>query len=335
VTRIFPVDDPSRVAEIRRAATAIAREEGLHETLVGHVALVATEVCTNLLKHATNGEVFLSALSDRSEPGIEILAVDRGPGMTDVARCLADGYSSAKTSGTGLGAIARLSQEFDIYSEQGRGTVLVARIHGPKVARTRIGAVLKPITGEEVCGDAWAFSKRQDGLNLIVADGLGHGPLAARASAEAIAAFRRSGEMAPTAVLQEVHRALRGTRGAAVAVASVDQAGSKVRYAGIGNIGGVLAGVGKPLLMISHNGTAGYHSPRLQEFSYPLPEEALIVLHSDGLHTSWNLDGYPGLRRCDPSLIAGVLYRDFTRHRDSTSNRDDVCVVVAKTGGAS
>lgn len=329
MTRSFPISDASRVAEVRRASAAIAREEGLDETLSGNAAIVATEICTNLLKHAKQGEVFLSPLSERGPAGIEIMAVDRGPGMADVERCLADGYSSEQTPGTGLGAIMRQSQEFDIHSETGKGTVLVARVRRPGAFTTSIGAVLKPMSGEDVCGDAWAWRAQAGGeLALIVADGLGHGLLAARASAEAILAFRRAADISPAAILQQVHGALRQTRGAAVAIACVNSAAATVRYAGIGNISGVLAGGNKPVMMVSHNGTAGYHSPRVQEFSYSFPVDGLLIMHSDGLHTSWNLDHYPGLRRRDPSIIAGVLYREATR------NRDDACVVVARIQAA-
>lgn len=328
MTRIFPIEDPSRVAEVRRAAAAIAQEEGLDEAVAGRAAIVASEICTNLLKHAQNGEVFLSTLSDHSGPGIEILAIDRGPGMTDVARCLADGYTSGKTPGTGLGAIRRQSQHFDIYSEPGRGTVLVARVQGPLASAIKVGAVAKPVAGEEVSGDAWSWREREGEMAVIVADGLGHGVLAARASAEAISIFGRTLDWSPTAVLQRVHGALRGTRGAAVAVAHFDRASGMVRYAGIGNIVGALIGAGKPVMMISHNGTAGYYSPRFQEFSYTLPPNGLIIMHSDGLHTNWNLDHHPGLRGSDPSIIAGVLYREEAR------KRDDACVVVVRSGGA-
>lgn len=326
MTLFLPLDDPSRVAEVRRAAERIAHEEDLDGQATPKVSLVITEICTNLIKHAAGGEVFLSPLSARSGPGIEILAVDRGPGMSDLNRFFADGYSSTDTAGTGLGAITRLSTEFDICSQPGKGTVLVARIQPSQASATTVGAVLKPMRGEEVSGDAWALARPGDGLALIVADGLGHGVMAAQASAEAIAAFRTSEDYTPASVLAKVHARTRPTRGAAVAAAYVDARKAKVRYAGIGNISGVLIGGSKPVLMISHNGTAGYHSPRLQEFEYPLPSPALIIMHSDGLHTSWNLDEYPGLRRRDPSVIAGVLYRDAAR------NRDDVCVTVAKIG---
>lgn len=325
----YPVENQSRIAEVRRASDRIAHEEGLEENLRANVSLIATEICTNLLKHAQGGEVFVSGLSDRSGAGVEILAVDRGPGMSDIAKCLTDGYSSTNTSGTGLGAIARRSDEFDAYSELGKGTVLVARIHSKRPSSpTTVGAVLKPIQGEDVSGDAWAFAKENDGICLIVADGLGHGLMAARASAEVISAFRRTKVQSPTELLQRIHASARGTRGSAVAVACVSHSSSTVNYAGIGNISGVLIGGPKPVLMISHNGTAGHHFPRLQAFSYVLPEQALIIMHSDGLQTSWTLDNYAGLRRRDPSLIAAVLYRDAAR------SRDDMCVAVARIDSA-
>lgn len=321
----YPIENHSRIAEVRRAADRIAREEGLGEHERANISLVTTEICTNLLKHAHGGEVFLSALSDRSEAGVEILSIDRGPGIVDMAKCLTDGYSSTNTSGTGLGAITRRSDEFDAYSELGKGTVLVARIHAkPLSSPTTVGTVLKPIHGEEVSGDAWAISENEDGISLIVADGLGHGVMAARASAEVVSAFRRCNVQSPIAILQAVHAAARGTRGSAVAVACISKVSSAVRYAGIGNITGVLIGGAKPVVMVSHNGTAGHHSPRLQEFSYPLPEQALMVMHSDGLQTSWNVDNYAGLRRHDPSLIAAVLYRD------AAHTRDDMCVAVLR-----
>jgi anti-sigma regulatory factor (Ser/Thr protein kinase) len=329
MSSIIPIDDLSRVAEARRAALTIAREEGLSETLAGNAALVSTEVCTNLLKHARQGEVFLSRLSDRTGPGVEILAIDRGPGIKDLAGCLVDGYSTAQTSGTGLGAISRLSQEFDIYTEVDKGTVLVSRIGGSAEAVTTVGAVIKPITGEDVSGDAWAFSEHDGTLVLVVADGLGHGIDACRAASEAISAFRLATDLSPVSVLEQIHGALRNTRGAAVAVANINTVDRNIQYAGIGNICGVIAQTGKSEFMVSHSGTAGYQMPRVQEFSYSVPEGAVVIMHSDGLATNWKLDAYPGLRRFHPSVIAGVLYRDATR------NRDDVCVVVAKLRGDS
>ena len=71
--------------------------------------------------------------------------------------------------------------------------------------------------------------------------------------------------------------------------------------------------------MISHNGTLGHIAKRMQAFDYPIAGPPVVVLHSDGLGTSWQLEKYPGLTACDPALIAGVLYRDFNRGRDDVT----------------
>lgn len=297
----------------------------MDETMCGKVALVATELCTNLLKHASGGEVFLSEMTGSEAQGIELIAVDRGPGMADVSACVADGYSTSQTAGTGLGAVARLSQVFDIYSRPALGTVVVAQIGGGAgIRHFDVGGIVKPMRGEDVSGDAWA-SREQDGrLTVVVADGLGHGIMAARASAEAVAAFRGARDLGPKAVLEIVHGALRSTRGAAVAVLRLDSADGAIQFAGLGNIGAVLYGAEKPRSMISHSGTAGYGTPKIQEFAYQLPLGAMAVLHSDGLTTSWTLDDFPQLREHSPSVTAATLYRQASR------NRDDTCVVVIK-----
>ena len=273
----------------------MANEEGLDETKVSNISLVATEICTNLLKHAQGGEVFLSRLSGRDAPGVEVLAIDRGPGMTDVAQCLTDGYSSANTPGTGLGAIARLSQEFDVYSEFHKGTVLMAQVGRKSKVGTKVGAVVKPIAGEDVAGDAWAFCEDEHGMTLMVADGLGHGLMAARASAEAVWPFDAVVNLPRLRPWREF-MAHFGAPGGQRWVRTWNVR-ALLRYAGIGNIAGVIVKPGKPAVMVSHNGTAGFHAPRFQEFAYHLPTEALIIMHSDGLATNWNTGKLSGTSR--------------------------------------
>jgi len=318
------MDDPSRVAEARRLAFTIAREEGLDQAGISSAELVATEMATNLLKHAKNGEIHIARLSTQGSQGVDFLSIDKGPGIVSIEECLRDGYSGTGTSGTGLGAIRRISRTFDAYSEMGKGSVMLARISPPAEAGMTVGWAGRPISGEDVSGDSWALRQEGETSLFIVADGLGHGIQAAEASAEAISAFRTSSDTNPSQLVQRVHRALRGTRGAAVAVASLDRNKRVVRYAGIGNIAGYVVSPAKTQFMISHNGTAGHEATHFQEFLYPFPEASLLIMHSDGLSTSWNLGAYPGLQMRHPGVIAGILYRDASR------SRDDVCVVVAK-----
>ena len=95
-------------------------------------------------------------------------------------------------------------------------------------------------------------------------------------------------------------------------------------FAGVGNIGASIVNNGSVRHAVSHNGTLGHQARVFREYSYPWPEQSLLVIHSDGLVSHWSFDNYPGLRLRHPGVIAGVLYRDFNR------GRDDVTVVVAR-----
>src|SRR6266498_3767640 len=323
------IRETSRVAEARREVTGLARTVGFNESEIGRVALVVTEAATNLVKHTPQGQLLARAFDRDGAAIIEVLVLDQGPGMVNVGESLRDGYSTSGSPGTGLGAIKRLSDEFDIYSIPGKGSALVAQLwsrrqpSGNRPAQFEIGAVCLPKPGEVACGDAWAVEWRGGHCVILVADGLGHGADAAVAAMTAVNALRTRPQLAPAALIEFAHGALRSTRGAALAVADLDLS-REVRYAGIGNISGVLHAQGGVRHLVSHSGIVGHEARKIQEFVYPWSQDALLIMHSDGLATHWNLDQYPGLAGRHPSLIAGVLYRDFTR------GHDDVTVNVAK-----
>jgi anti-sigma regulatory factor (Ser/Thr protein kinase) len=332
---MLTVDDRSKVAEVRRVATAMAGRLGLDEQDQGRVALVLTEALNNAVKHGGGGEVVLRPITN-SRVGVEALIVDKGPGIADIDRALRDGYSTAGTPGTGLGAVVRVADAFDIYSAVGAGTALLtrvwARIAGTgrdapashRGASLATGTVCLPRSGETECGDAWAMGQNGDQVLLIVADGLGHGPEAAAASREAIRVFGKNLSLSPAEILSEIHAALRSTRGAAVAVAALDPKLQQIRYAGVGNIAASVVSATDTRSMVSHNGTVGHEVRKIQEFQYDWPAGALVIMQSDGLQTHWRLDRYPGLLARDPALIAGILYRDFSR------GRDDVTVLAVR-----
>jgi anti-sigma regulatory factor (Ser/Thr protein kinase) len=316
----IPVTDPSDVAAARRHAAALATTVGQDETDAGRVALIVTELGNNLIRHGGGGEM-LFGLDRGTAAGIEMLAIDRGRGMADVAACLRDGYSTAGTPGTGLGAVQRMADEIDIRSRPQGGTIILARVRrkrdpAPDLPR-RLAVVTVPKTGETVCGDAAAMVLAEDGrIGLLTADGLGHGELAAAAAHEALRQFRSHRLVDPVTTLEAVHAGLKHTRGAAVAVAIVDPARQVVLYGGIGNIAGILADGNGVRRMVSYNGTAGHGVWKVQAFTYPYAGTPTVVMHSDGLATSWSLEAHAGLLRHDPALIAATLYRDHARGRD-------------------
>lgn len=328
------VTEQSQVAEARRRASAAATAAGFGETAAGRVALVATELASNLVKHGGGGRL----LVDATDHHADLLALDSGAGIADLGRCLADGYSTAGTAGNGLGALQRLAHPFAVVSWPGRGTAMLARVHDQQavpalpagyaeVAPGALAGLVVPRPGETACGDAWSHADDAVGRTVFVVDGLGHGMDAARAANEAVAQFQRSRHQPPDEIVHAVHGAIRHTRGAAVGVARIHWASATVSFAGVGNIASTFVpqAPGQPVRrMVSHNGIVGHNARKIQAFDYPCGD-GLLVMHSDGIATSWNLATYPGLLQAHPLLVAGVLYRDFAR------GRDDATAVVVDT----
>ena len=316
------VTETTHVAEARRRVTALA--QGFDETRSAALALVVTELATNLLKHADGGEL----LASRVGGGIQVVAIDRSPGIADVQRCLVDGFSTAGSPGTGLGAVRRLSVLFDIHSAMGAGTAVVARVapavNGPRGAWD-VGAVCVPRPDEDTCGDDWAALEDGDGVTVLVADGLGHGIGAAQASHAAVEAFQQSVGTAPAALFERLHMALRPTRGAAIGVARLEPRRDLVTFCGVGNIAGFVVAPRGTRAVVSLPGIVGHEVRKVVEFSYPWSSDAVLVMHSDGLKSASTLtDRYPGLFSRPAALIAAVLYRDLRRERD------DATVVVVR-----
>jgi hypothetical protein len=272
------------------------------------------------VKHGGGGDIVQGRFADAEGEGIELIALDRGPGMADLERCLGDGYSSAGTPGGGLGAIRRLADRFAIFSRPGLGTAVLARLVLREAAgrRVTLGAVGAPYPGESVSGDGWAAATEGDPTLLLV-DGSGHGAPAARAVEIATHIFAEQHAADCERIAVSLHRALAPTRGAALALARIDGAAGMLRFVGIGNIVGALAGDDGVRRMVSHNGTAGHVAPRIREFTYKLSGTPLVILHSDGVSARWEMAQYPGLALAHPALVAGVLFRDFRRGRDDAT----------------
>ena len=333
ITRLIPAnsDDQSEVGNARRQALFMASQLDFSELRCGQVGIIVTEAARNLSAHGGGGELLLTPWLRGALAGIDMLALDKGSGIADISTALRDGYSTTGTPGTGLGAIERLATTFQIYSRPGKGTAVFARILRSETEPltpfpVRLGSVVLPLGGETVCGDAWCASIEADRQVYIMADGLGHGAIASDAAQEAMQAFRRSRGGPPKEILLTVHEALRKTRGAAVAIAEILPEQRVLQYAGSGNIASTICCTGRSKNLVSMNGTPGHNMGTVQQFTYPWTDESILLMHSDGLGTRWNLTEYPGLSSRDPSLIAGVMYRDFSR------KRDDATILVAGYG---
>jgi anti-sigma regulatory factor (Ser/Thr protein kinase) len=327
---LFPIDDPSQVGNARRAATELAARLGFDDVQAGKVGLGVTECGTNIVKHAGHGVLLLRGWESEGTAGIELMALDKGPGIPNLAASLRDGHSTTGTIGGGLGALSRLSETFQIFTQPGRGTALRVELWsngpGPRPQAFEYGGVCIAKAGEELAGDGWDVHTHRDHLTVLLADGLGHGVDAHRAARAAMEVLAAHPQEEPLALIEACHAALARTRGAAVAVAKLVSSGQRGSFASVGNIVGRVEGPASRHL-VSFNGTVGHTLRKTQEHVFPWPTGALLILHSDGLGTHWDLAAYPGLASKHPALIAAVLYRDYDR------GRDDVTVVVVRNCG--
>jgi Stage II sporulation protein E (SpoIIE) len=266
------------------------------------------------------------AVRTAEQAGVELVAIDRGPGMADLVASVGDGHSTAGTLGIGLGAIVRQASWYDLHSVPGKGTILAAQVWpADPPDPVWVAGLTRPLTGEPVSGDAFAVRDAEGRRQVMMCDGLGHGGLAAAASHEAVRAFQEAPAVPPAAVLDRLHRRMNHTRGAAVAVAELDADAGLVRYAGLGNIAGtVISSDGSRRGMVSLPGIAGHQRRQIREYDYPITPDAVVLMHSDGVVDRWNPSDYPGLLIRSPLVIAATVLRD------AGVRRDDAGVLVAR-----
>ncbi|AGL13795.1 ATP-binding SpoIIE family protein phosphatase [Actinoplanes sp. N902-109] len=322
----YQVEAASTAAAVRRTAERLATELGVPDKDTADLAIVVAEAAGNLVKHATGGALLVRPVRARQRAGVEIIAIDKGPGMADVLQAVDDGHSTTGTLGIGLGAIVRQASWSDLHSVPGRGTVLAAQVWPGGEPETGWAAGLtRPLTGEPVSGDSYAFREADGRKQALMCDGLGHGRLAHAAGREAVRVFHSAPAMPPAAVVELLHRTLSHTRGAALAVADLDQQGSVLRYAGLGNISGIiLSPEGTRRGLVSLPGIAGHQKRQIREYEYPFAAGCVLLMHSDGVVDRWNPYDYPGLLTHSPQVIAATVLRD------AGIRRDDAGVVVAK-----
>jgi anti-sigma regulatory factor (Ser/Thr protein kinase) len=320
----FRMEETATASAARRAAEYLAEQIGLPERRSADLSIVVAEAAGNLVKHAREGVLLVRPARTIERAGVEIVAIDHGPGIADLAHSIGDGHSTAGTLGIGLGAIVRQSSWWDMHSVPGKGTVLAAQVWPDDRPAAWAAGLTRPLTGELVSGDAYAIKEVDGRRQLLMVDGLGHGGLAAAAASEAVRAFAETPMAPPAAAVEALHRRLSHTRGAALAVAELDGTAGMVRYAGLGNIAGTVLSPGKRRGMVSLPGIAGHQRRQIREYDYPLDPDAIVLLHSDGVVDRWNPADYPGLFGHSPVVIAATVLRD------AGTRRDDAGVLVGR-----
>lgn len=315
------LDDISAVARVRREAAALAQRLGFDENRVGEVEIAVSELASNVVKHARGGDVALGVVAREEGPLLRMLAVDSGPGSRDIEALVADGVSTSGTLGIGLGAARRLASDLELYSVPAVGTIAQAHFaaDAEQAPAPEVSWLTRALGGVAPCGDAVAHRRLPDGHLVMLADGLGHGPLAAAASGRAAEVLRSSASTEPAVLLTEIHRALGSTRGAAVAVVRVEVERRRVVHASVGNVSARLVGHGRARALAAQPGIVGHRMPRLREQSEVLDEALALVLHSDGITERWSTDTMPGVLLHSAGVLAAAVLREAGVRRDDAS----------------
>lgn len=326
-TDAFPAIDEASMSQARLLVRERGAELGLDHIVVERLALAASELVANQLVHGRGGRFAIRAIARGEVPGIEIVAADRGPGISDPARALAGPGPSKTSLGAGLASTRRAVQEMDVDVRFGEGTCVRARAFAEPLARRReVGIAGRICEGEAVSGDHAAFVRIGDALVAAVIDGIGHGPLARDASERAALALLAGPHREPAAIIDACDTAVGGTRGVVMTVARLDESAATIELAGVGNVTARIERYRSSRTFAGSSAVLGARGPRrkpAEERAAIAPDEALIMF-TDGLRSSATLADAPEVLRDHPVVAAAWLLAEFGR------TNDDALVLVAR-----
>ena len=316
---------------LRSKLVAITRRLGVSNLERENMLLVAAELVSNNVKHAAGrGMVQLWM-----QPGgvLDMLALDYGPGIANLATAEKDGYSTSSTLGKGLGAIRRLSGESHIYTQQAQagqsrkwsGTVILARFFLDKKSKEeksafKFGLYSRSLSDERYNGDRIYLQKQGKILRWLHLDGLGHGEGAQAATAD-LAAHLLNYE-SPQAILATVDQQLHDTRGAVAITGEIDLAKYSLRLSGVGDMNAHIYDQEQVQHIAFAPGILGREHRTANVLQTSFAKKCVIVTASDGIRRNWDGANFVGLFNQHPQLIAYTLGNIMGRISDDQS----ICV---------
>ncbi len=329
--KLFPLSDRSYLSITKKDIKKIAEDIGFSGSKLAEIEIVIAEIASNIIKHTPGGNILIKPVLHGSIKGIELISIDHGPGMVNVTVMLRDGVSTTNTLGQGLGAIKRLSDDFDIYSALNWGTILLSRIYMSPIdklaeqAPFKIHAVMLPKIGEEFCGDGFKYLMRKNSCQIFAMDGLGHGVEAYKANQLAIKSFINTLYESPAERIKIMHGALKRSRGGVGIIFDINLNTLKLIFCGLGNIAAKVLSEGKIKNCISYNGIIGHTFPMtFHSITHDWTLNNYLIITSDGINTRWDFNAISNIMKHDPSIIAASLFKNFSR------GNDDCLIIIVK-----
>lgn len=324
------ISDAADLAGARDLARTLARSVGFNAQATEEIVLAVSELGSNLVKHAQRGSLNLQAIADGARTGLQVEAVDAGPGIADIDQALTDGFSTAGSLGCGLGAVNRLMDQLDIDSQVGRGTRVVCRrwlrqhqeSHQP--CPLSVGVATRALLPLEGNGDAFVIKRWNESLLITLIDGLGHGKFAQRAAQTARQYVEAHFDQPLVDIFLGVGRACRATRGVVMAAARFDWGNGKLLFGSIGNVETRTIGPARSLSFLVRRGVLGLNAPMPKVTEHEWDPAHVMILHTDGLKSHWRWQDYPELAKASATLVAQQLLRALAK------DHDDATVVVVR-----
>ena len=330
------VSHASDVGESRRLAKALAGDLGFSANEIEELAIVVSELTSNLVKHTAGGGLIkVSPVEDETGLGIRLESLDNGPGINDVGQAIADGFSTAGSLGCGLGAINRLCDEFEIQprADGKTGTQITCLRWRREPIRKAIfcplsfGVATRAYRNMEYNGDSFVIKTWNKLALVALIDGLGHGQNASQAASTTREYIEKHYDRPLESLFRGVGRACHATRGVVMALAQFDcnTAPIKLTFASIGNIEARVFDSPTPINLRVRRGVMGFNAPHPVINEYSWSPDNVLVLHTDGLKTMRNWGDFPELAGATVEYAAQRILQKLV-----TGNDDATVIVVRK-----
>jgi len=330
--KTYHIEGYDQISETQSSVKEIARQLGYKSVALEEISILVSELANNIVKFPMEGKIVINTFSYDHKTGIDIVSIDHGKGIENIEIALRDGYSTSGSMGAGLGAVKRLSDEFDIYSQPQNPiysetkpiTVVFARkwLNKPSTVKnfeSKIGYITRPLPGFDENGDAIYVSQSGNEIFAAVIDGIGHGYEASIASQLAWDYLNKNKNEQPETLLRDLHDALYHTRGVVIAIAKINKSEKKMIYSGIGNISASVYNSPVSVHPVTMNGTLGRIINHVKAYEYEWIPRSILTMYSDGISTKFDMAYYSQLQLQHPGLIAHVVFNGYSKEIDDAS----------------
>lgn len=326
--------DESALVLVHSKLSQIARRFDVPDLKRENMLLVASEIVTNNIKHAAGrGQIQVWL---HPGPVLDIVSLDYGPGINNLALAQSDGFSSSNTFGKGLGAIRRLSDESYVYTQprqSGRasrwsGTALMARFNIVKSKERMLGSAIgifsRALTDTPFNGDRIYIQRRNDILRWLHMDGMGHGEDAEFATSNLSSLVAQCEDLSE--LIDRVDHKLSVTRGAVAIAGELNSLTREVNLLGVGDMHAHFY-IPEHIEHLSFApGILGRAHRSKHSTEQQLLRHSRVLTASDGIRRNWDMDSFSGLFELHPQLIAYVLGNIMGRMSDDQS----LCVLSVR-----